>query len=39
MLKVCVQTPVVHIVKNSGFCGRMQRVVQPCIDVRVKSKQ
>jgi hypothetical protein len=39
MLQVCVQTPIFYVVKNSGFCCRMQRVVRPCMNVRVKSKQ
>jgi hypothetical protein len=39
LLKVCVQTPVVYVVKNSRVFGRIQRVVRPCIDVKAKSKQ
>jgi len=39
MSKVGLRTPVIFVVKNSGYSGRIQRVVWPCIDVRVNSEQ
>ena len=38
-VKFCLQTPFVYVVQSSGCCGRTQRVVGPCRDIRVKSKQ